>query len=53
MVAMVPLQYFQFMNCEGSAMQWGPGNIILASCWSTSCASQFLVGLAAVPQLWQ
>ena len=41
MVVMVPLQYFQFMNCEGFAMQWSPENIILASCRSISRISQF------------
>ena len=53
MVVMVPWQYCQLMNCEDSAMQWSPGNIILASCRSTNHVSRFLVGLALVPQLWQ
>ena len=48
MVVMVLQQYFQLMNCEGSAMQGSPGNIIFASCRSTSCVSRFLVGLAVV-----
>ena len=53
MVVMVPRQYLQLMNCEGSAMQWSPGNIIFAGCRTISCASWFLVGLAVFPQLWQ
>ena len=53
MVVMVPWQYFQLMNCEGSAVQRSPGNIIFASCRSIGRVSWFLVGLAVVPQLWQ
>ena len=53
MVVMVPRQYFQLMNCEGSAVQRSPGNIIFASCRSIGRVSWFLVGLAVVPQLWQ
>ena len=41
------------MNCEGSAVQRSPGNIIFASCRSIGRVNWFLVGLAAVPQLWQ
>ena len=33
-------------NCEGSASQWSPGNIIFASCRSIGCVSRFLVRLA-------
>ena len=53
MVVMVLRQYFQLMNCEGSAVQRGPGNIIFASCRSIGRVSWFLIGLAVVPQLWQ
>ena len=54
MVVMVPRQYFQLMNCEGSAVQRSPENIIFASCRSIGSVSWFLVGLAVVPQfIWQ
>ena len=53
MVVMVPRQYFQLMNCEGSAVHRSPRNIIFASCQSIGRVSWFLVGLAVVPQLWQ
>ena len=51
MVVMVPRMYFQLMNCQGSAVQRSPGNIIFVSCRSIGRVSGFLVGLAVVPQL--
>ena len=51
MVVMVPRMYFQLMNCQDSAVQRSPGNIIFASCRSIGRVSGFLVSLAVVPQL--
>ena len=53
MMVMVPRQYCQLSNCVGPAVQLNPGNINFTSCRSISCVSQFLFGLAAVPQSWR
>ena len=53
MMVMVPRQYFQLSDCVGPAVQLNPGNIMFASCRSTSHVSRFLFGLAAVSQSWQ
>ena len=52
-MVMVPRQYFQLSDCVGPAVQLNPGNILFASCRSTSHVSRFLFGLAAVSQSWQ
>ena len=53
MMVTVPRQYFQLSDCVGPAVQLNPGNIMFASCRSTSHISRFLFGLAAVSQSWQ
>ena len=54
MVVMVPRQYFQLMNCEGSAISEALAtSSSLAACQCLSHISRFLVGLAIVLQLWQ
>ena len=50
MMVMVPRQYFQLSDYVGPAVQLNPGNIMFASCRSTS---RFLFDLAAVSQSWQ
>ena len=50
MVAMVLQQCFHLRNCEYSAVQLSPGNIIFASCQRRSCVGRCVISLADVPQ---
>ena len=49
-VVIVLWQYFHLRNCECSAVQWSPGNIIFTGCRRRNCVGRCLVNLANVSQ---